>query len=86
MTDGYWTYKEWAHQTVEKIVTLGLAAPEEHRADYLRVQIAAAIGKALRHGRSGRSDDDPVTPWAPCSQRQDSTHLSLRALHPKLDI
>jgi hypothetical protein len=56
----YWTYAEWVKHTVDKIVSLGLAAPEEHRADYLRVQIEAAIRKSLRHGRSGRSDDDPV--------------------------
>jgi hypothetical protein len=64
MTDDghYWTYREWRKHTVEKIVTLGLSAPEEHRADYLRVQIEAAINQSLRHGRSGRSDDDPVAP------------------------
>lgn len=61
MTDGYWTFSEWVDETVRKVVVLGLAAPEEHRADYLSVQIRAAILQALRHGRSGRSDDDPVS-------------------------
>ena len=56
----HWTYLEWQGQTVEKIVTMGLSAPEEHRADYLRVQIRSAIQKALRHGRSGRRDEDQV--------------------------
>ncbi len=61
MGDGhYWTYSEWLGNTVEKIVTNGLSAPEEHKADYLRVQIKLAIEQSLRHGRSGRSDDDPV--------------------------
>jgi hypothetical protein len=61
MSDGHhWTYTEWVHRTVEKIVSLGLHLPPEHRADYLRVQIEAAIRQSLRHGRSGRSDDDPV--------------------------
>ena len=60
--DHYWTYSEWLKHTVEKIVVMGLSAPEEHRADYLRVQIELAIRQSLRHGRSGRSDDDPVTP------------------------
>jgi hypothetical protein len=60
--EGYWTFLEWKHHTVEKIVELGLGAPEEHRADYLRAQIDLAIKKALRHGRSGRGVDDPVTP------------------------
>ena len=58
----YFTYSEWLDHTVNKIVTLGLSAPEEHRADYLRIQIQSAILQSLRHGRSGRSDDDPVTP------------------------
>jgi hypothetical protein len=62
MTSEYWTYKEWEHNTVEKIVTMGLAVPQEDRADYLRVQISQAIKQALRHGRSGRADDDLVTP------------------------
>lgn len=60
MSGEYWTYDEWAENTIEKIVTLGLAAPEEHRADWLRPQIGLAIEKALRHGRSGRADSDPV--------------------------
>jgi hypothetical protein len=59
--DGHhWTYVEWLEHTIDKIVKLGLSAPEEHRADYLRVQIRSALLQSLRHGRSGRSDDDPV--------------------------
>ena len=56
----HFTFSEWLAHEVEKIVTVGLSAPEEHRADDLRVQIEAAIRKGLRHGQSGRSDDDPV--------------------------
>ena len=58
--DGYWTYREWVEATVQKIVRMGVAAPEKDRADWLDVQIRLAIDKALRHGRSGRADDDPV--------------------------
>jgi hypothetical protein len=58
--DGYWTFNEWVDNTVVKIVALGLAVPEEHRADYLKIQIRAAIMQALRHGRSGASDEAPV--------------------------
>lgn len=61
MNDGHWTYKEWLEATVAKIVQLGLTAPAEHQAAYLDVQIRAAIAQALRHGRSGKSDDEPVT-------------------------
>jgi len=57
----HWTYVEWEENTVDKIVTMGLSAPEEHRADYLRVQIKAAVRQALRHGRSGRSESEPVS-------------------------
>ncbi|HZF46402.1 MAG TPA: hypothetical protein VEZ26_08705 [Sphingomonadaceae bacterium] len=58
--DGHFTYNEWAKHTVEKIVSMGLPLPEEHRADYFRVQITQALEQALRHGRSGRSNNDPV--------------------------
>jgi hypothetical protein len=58
--DGYWTFNEWVDHTVGKIVSLGLATPAEYQADYLRIQIRLAIMQALRHGRSGASDDDPV--------------------------
>ncbi len=60
--NGYLTFSEWVEHTAGKIVQLGLAAPQEHRATYLNVQIKAAIMQALRHGRSGRADDDPVAP------------------------
>jgi hypothetical protein len=62
MCGEHWTFSEWERRTIDKIVAMGLAVPEEHRADYLRLQIALAIEQALRHGRSGRADDDPVTP------------------------
>ena len=60
--DGYWTFSEWVDGTVHKIATGDAVVSEEHRADYLKVQIRSAIMQALRHGRSGRGDDDPVEP------------------------
>lgn len=62
MSGEYLTCEEWAENTLEKIVTMGLALPEEHRADWLRLQIGLAIKQALRRGRSGRADSDPVVP------------------------
>ena len=56
----HWTYAEWIKHTVDKIVKMGLAAPQEHRADYLRVQIESALRKSFRRGQSGRSENDPV--------------------------
>jgi hypothetical protein len=63
MADGdHWTYAQWVRNTVNKIATLGAAAPEKDREDYLRVQVEAAIRKAFRNGQAGVSDDDPVAP------------------------
>lgn len=39
---------------------MGLSAPEEHRADYLRLQITLAIRQAHRHGQAARSENDPT--------------------------
>lgn len=61
MSDDHWTYRQWENNTVEKIVTMGLAVEDANRADYLRVQIRNAIRQSLRHGQSGRAEDDPVT-------------------------
>lgn len=47
MSGEHWTDNEWADNTVEKIVTMGLALPEKHRADWLRVKISSAINLAL---------------------------------------
>jgi hypothetical protein len=59
----YFTFREWLAWTVDKIATRTLKhTPAEHQEMYLRVQVEAAIKQALRHGRSGRSDDDPVAP------------------------
>lgn len=60
--DGYWTFTEWKKYEVEKIIRSAMAASEEDRAEYLDVQISSAIAQALRHGRSGKGDHDPVTP------------------------
>lgn len=60
MSGEHWTFEEWEKATVGKIVGTSLDAPEEHRADYLRVQIRLAIRQALRHGRSGRTDHELI--------------------------
>jgi len=60
MSDEHWTYQQWEDATVEKIATQSATVAEEHRADYLRVQVRAAIRQAVRHGRSGAADDEPV--------------------------
>lgn len=61
----YWTFSEWKRATVNKIVGVALKCDPKHQQDYLSVQIGLAIEQALRHGRYGRSNDDPVTPITP---------------------
>jgi len=60
--DGYLNYREWVEHTVRKIVSVGLSIEERHRADWFDVQIHDALAQALRHGRSGRADDEDVAP------------------------
>jgi hypothetical protein len=43
----------------KRIISTGLRVLPEHQADYMRVQIVAAIHKAPAHGRGGSSDADP---------------------------
>ena len=45
MNDTSFTFAEWISYENERIVRVGLAAPDEHRADYMRVQIEAAFAK-----------------------------------------
>ena len=58
--EGYWTFSQWTDATVRKIVRVADGASREDRVAWLDVQIRLAIMQALRHGRSGRADDDPV--------------------------
>jgi hypothetical protein len=37
---------------------MGLRLPEEHREDYIKVQILAALKKAFGHGRDGLTETD----------------------------
>jgi hypothetical protein len=52
-------FTEWINFEADRIVSMGLRTSPEHRADYMRVQIMAALRTALAHGRDGRSDNDP---------------------------
>jgi hypothetical protein len=53
------SFAQWITFEAERIVRMGLLAPQEHQADYMRIQIQIALRKALAHGRDGLSDDDP---------------------------
>ena len=52
-------FSEWIKFEAERIVSMGLPLPEEHRADYMRIQIEAALRKAFAHGRDGLAESDP---------------------------
>jgi hypothetical protein len=59
MTDNL-TFAEWRKHRVERFVGLALSAPEEHRADYMRVQAKSLVDDALKFSRAGLQDDDPM--------------------------
>ena len=62
-SDGYWTFAEWLDATSAKLAAASVSITSERdRADYLRVQVRAAAMQAWRHGQSGRTEHDPVTP------------------------
>ncbi|HEY0629865.1 MAG TPA: hypothetical protein VGD23_11115 [Sphingomicrobium sp.] len=57
MNDNF-TFGEWRDHRVERFVELALATPEEHRADYMRVQAKSLVDDALKFSRAGLQDDD----------------------------
>jgi hypothetical protein len=52
-------FSEWIKFEAERIVSMGLAASEERRAGYMRIQIEAALRKAFAHARDGLTEVDP---------------------------
>jgi hypothetical protein len=55
---------EWIDFEAKRIVHMGLSVSEEHRADYMIVQIQAALKKAFAHGRDGLTKTDvPRAIW-----------------------
>jgi hypothetical protein len=57
------TFAEWRNHRVERFVALALTAPEEHRADYMRVQAKSLVDDALMFSRAGVQDHDPMPVW-----------------------
>ena len=58
MNDHALTFAEWIAFEANRIVEVGLLAPDEHRADYMRVQIEAALWKAAHHFEDGLTAAD----------------------------
>jgi len=59
MADHELTFAQWLSFEANRIVEVGLLAPEDFRADYMRVQIEAALRKAAAHYRDGLGPEDP---------------------------
>jgi hypothetical protein len=51
-------FAEWINFEAERIVRMGSLTPEEHRTDYMIVQIQAALKKAFAHGKDGLTEND----------------------------
>jgi hypothetical protein len=51
-------FKEWIVFEAERIIRMGSVTPEQHRTDYMKVQIEAPLGKAFAHGRDGLGETD----------------------------
>ena len=55
-------FAEWinfeAERIVRMIVRIGSLAPEQHRTDYMILQIQAALKKAFAHGKDALTEND----------------------------
>jgi hypothetical protein len=57
-------FAEWINFEAERIARMGSLTPEEHRTDYMIVQIQAALKKAFAHGKDGLTEnDEPRAVW-----------------------
>jgi hypothetical protein len=64
MTGRDLNFAEWTRFEAERIVRMGLLAPEDVRADYMQIQMEAALNKAFAHGRDGLTEQDrPRAMW-----------------------
>ena len=51
-------FRDWITYEANRIVHMGSITPKEHRDDYMKVQIEAALRKAFAHGRDGLREND----------------------------
>jgi len=56
------TFAQWLQHRADRLAELGLAAPEEDRADYMRVQARSLARDTVLFARRGLADDDPMPP------------------------
>jgi hypothetical protein len=60
------TFNDWIEFEADRIIRLGSQLEPEHKNDYMKVQIVAALKKAFAHGRDGLTvKDEPRAnaPW-----------------------
>jgi hypothetical protein len=58
------TFAEWIDFEATRIVSMGLRLTEEHRADYIKIQIEVALKKAFDHCKDGLTEtDEPRAVW-----------------------
>jgi hypothetical protein len=56
------TFAQWLRYRADRLVELGLTAPEDDREDYMKVQARSLVQDTLHFSRMGLADDDPMPP------------------------
>jgi hypothetical protein len=51
-------FSDWIEFEADRILRLGSQLESEHKNDYMRVQIVAALKKSFAHGRDGLTVKD----------------------------
>jgi hypothetical protein len=51
-------FREWIIYEAMRIVHMGSITQDEHRDEYMRAQIEAALRKAFAHGKDGLKETD----------------------------
>ena len=59
------TFAEWIEFEADRIATMARGVAEQHRADYIKVQVIAALKKAYAHGKDGLSAEAEPRPHFP---------------------
>jgi hypothetical protein len=63
------TFRDWIEFEADRIIDRGGKLGTEHRNDYIKVQIVAALKKAFLHGKDGLGLEDEPRADAPWNDR-----------------
>jgi len=58
-------FSDWIEFEADRILRVGSQLESEHKNDYMKVQIVAALKKAFAHGRDGLTVGDEPRASAP---------------------